>query len=244
MNPRPAAAALCAWALVGSSACYINFSEGSSWKEPHGYRARDTVQGSGVFAEETRELEPFDAITVSDRIDLELTLGPERAVAVRGDDNVVPEVVTEVRGTTLHVSMRRGRSYDSRRRTEVDVRVEALSAVTLAGANEARLSGLAGEAFRAVLSGSAHLVASGEVGALEAVLSGSGQMDLGRLSAREATIEISGSGGVLTRARERLDVSISGSGEVQYLGEPAIETHVSGSGAVTRARTRGPKADR
>jgi hypothetical protein len=66
-------------------------------------------------------------------------------------------------------------------------------------------------------------------------MDGSGDAELGDLTARGAKVAVGGSGDADVRADDRLDVSVDGSGDVEYHGEPSLTKHLDGSGDLSQA---------
>ena len=68
---------------------------------------------------------------------------------------------------------------------------------------------------------------------LDVSLSGSGDAQLGELSARSVHAVVGGSGRIVTTATDTLDAAVPGSGAVVYGGAPThVTSNVTGSGAV------------
>lgn len=83
------------------------------------------------------------------------------------------------------------------------------------------------------LSGSPQVTARGKTRELDLDISGSGQADLGGLTAVGADVDISGSGEAKIAPSDRARLDISGSGEVVLTTRPKnLQTDVSGSGSI------------
>lgn len=217
-----------------------------------------SVVGSGRVVTETRAVPGFVAVHGSGSVDLDVRQGGAGSVQVQGDDNIVPLVETVVEGgrdgPTLHVRLRRGASFSTRRGLKVLVVTPRLVALTSTGSGDVRLGALATPALRVALEGSGDLqftdlqtdeLALGIAGsagidgagrATRATLdiSGSGDARLGSLRTEELRVRISGSGEADVQATRTLDVRISGSGDVRYGGNPALTSSISGSGEIRR----------
>lgn len=209
------------------------------------------VRGSGVAATETRDVPDFERVSVGGNLDVVVEVGRPTRVTVAGDDNLVPLVRTEVRGSTLVIEQKkRLRPSDG---LTVTVAVPRLERASVSGSGEMTVRGVASEAFRASVSGSGELDAEGDFGDLSANVSGSGEMmmrgtaetvdvgvsgsgevDLMAVPAREARVSVSGSGDVAVQVREHLVARISGSGDVRYAGDPTVDGRVSGAGRIQR----------
>jgi hypothetical protein len=138
-------------------------------------------------------------------------VGGKQRVVVHADRNLLRQVTTAVNGQTLVIDD--SGSFRTRSPIHVDVTVPALDAVTL--------------------SGSGTVAATGVSRRLDVSLAGSGDLQLGALTACEVTATVAGSGRIVVRATRSLRASVAGSGAIVYLGKPSVvSTHVTGSGAV------------
>jgi hypothetical protein len=225
MPKLPLLAVAGSFALSLLTACAVTICGGSC--------ALHTVEGSGIEGTQTRDVGAFDKIHVSGSANIAVDVGGPQSLSLRGDDNLLEFVVTEVRGGTLHIGMRSG-SYSFQRGLVVQVSVPSLAALSVSGSSDSEVSGLDGGKFTVSISGSGGVRASGRVDQLDAGISGSGDMNLSELQAREVSARISGSGEIDVNALEKLDASISGSGDVRYKGAPAVNSHISGSGSVSK----------
>jgi hypothetical protein len=188
-------------------------------------------EGSGVEASESREVDSFSRISLSGAADVVVTVGEAQAVTVRGDDNLLGDVKTEVDDGRLKIS--EDGQLDPKVGITVEITVPDLEEVDVSGAGDVTVEGLRGEVFRVDVSGAGNVEASGRVDRVEAEISGAGDVRLTELVARDATADISGAGSIRLHATESLTASVSGAGSVVYTGDPAkVETDVSGAGQV------------
>jgi Putative auto-transporter adhesin, head GIN domain len=188
-------------------------------------------EGSGTEASEGRKVPPFNAIEVSGLADAVVTVGQARKVTVRGDDNLLEHVETDVSGDELEVSQEG--DIDPDVGITVDIRTPELDTFTLSGAGDLTARGIDGEALRAEVSGAGGVEATGRVGSVEIVVSGAGDVRFQKLVAQEAGVEVSGAGSVHVAATDSLTASVSGVGDVVYSGHPErIDEDVSGLGEV------------
>jgi hypothetical protein len=86
------------------------------------------------------------------------------------------------------------------------------------------------------LPGSGSVTAQGRVDTLTVHVMGSGNANLGRLTARHVTVHIAGGGNVTVAPTEDVEVHIAGSGNVRLATKPdRIERHIRGSGRIVEA---------
>jgi len=218
---------------LGTSSCIIHVDENgwfTSWGDASGPR----IDGNGVLGEETRNLKGFDQISLHGSPDVRVLVGEEGPVTVRGDQNLLEHVITEVKDSRLIVRMERGSYYYSNP-IEVQVPMAALVGFSIAGSGDAKIHGVDSDELGLAISGSGDITAHGYVRELDAAISGSGEMNLLGLSAQIASIAISGSGDIRADVSTELNAVISGSGSVRYHGSPETNTAVLGSGSIRRA---------
>jgi hypothetical protein len=190
-------------------------------------------EGSGVEAVETREVATFTRIELSGEAGVVVTVGEAQQVTVRGDDNLLEDVKTEVDDGALEISQPGNLDLHPKAGLMVEVTVRDLEAVEVSGAGDISIAGVRGDLFRIEVSGAGNVEAGGEVDRVEAEVSGVGDLRLGALVAREATVSVSGAGDVEVNATDSLSASVSGAGDIVYTGDPEdVETDVSGAGEI------------
>jgi hypothetical protein len=57
---------------------------------------------------QNRNVKDFDAVNVSAGIELILAMGDREAVRIEADDSIIEEIITEVKGSTLHIYRKSG----------------------------------------------------------------------------------------------------------------------------------------
>ncbi len=194
------------------------------------------IEGSGVEGSETRDVAPFNRLSLSGAVDAVVTVGGAQAVSIRGDDNLLAEVKTETDDGTLRISQSDNVDLEPTVGITVVIAVPSLEEVSVSGAGDVTVTGIRAEAFRTEVSGAGNVEAAGEVTSVEVEISGAGDVRLADLVAREATVQISGAGDVDVHATDSLNASISGAGDVVYSGDPEdVKTDVSGAGEIHAA---------
>jgi hypothetical protein len=195
------------------------------------------LRGSGVEATETRELESFDAIGIDGGFILIAHVDPavKQRVELRGDDNIVPEVVATVSDGALELTIDHWLVRPKINMT-VEVWVPSLSKISVSGAADMRVDGLHGERFELAVSGASTSKLSGTVDHFEVDSSGANTLDARELHAKVVKIAVSGAGDSDVWASEQLDATVSGAGTVRYHGQPEdVQKDVSGAGSVKPA---------
>ncbi len=225
-HPRVSAAAIVLSVLAIALAAIA-----LGWIITSGESEAVTVHGSGVAVEATRQVEPFSAVDLSGVNRVTIGVGGEQLVVVRGDDNLVEMITTEVHGGTLVID--ETGSIDSSTPMSVAITVPSLDQVRLSGSGAITIDGHDLDDLAVALPGTGTVVGAGSATTIDVDLAGSGQVDFARLVARDATIALSGSGAVLLQVTGALEADVSGAGSVTYTGEPdSVHREISGTGSI------------
>ena len=188
--------------------------------------------GSGVAASEIRRLPAFTAVDLAGTNEMTVQVGEPQQVVVRGDDNLLDKVVTQVRAGVLVVSDRG--SFTTRSPMSVVVTVPSLRSATMSGTGQLTATGIAADSFTARLPGTGTLILSGRADRVAASVSGDGAATLGLLLARDATVTVSGTGSINIHVTRSLNATVSGTGAIVYTGQPASVTKsITGEGSIT-----------
>jgi hypothetical protein len=209
-----------------------------------------TVTGSGVAKEESRKVGAFSVVEVSGVVEATVTLGKEPALTLSGDDNLVPLIVTEVKGDRLVIRTKEGTNMRTKLPLRAAITATGLTAVEASGAATVKapadgssrfsaqtsgvaqitLGGLAAEELEIDSSGASRVTASGSTRALKVGLSGTSGLDASGLKAETASVNISGASSGTLRASKEVQGDVSGASNLTVLGAPA-KKGVSTSGA-------------
>jgi hypothetical protein len=207
---------------------------------------------------ETRDVGDFDEIIMRVSGKVLITQGNKNEVILEGDEDLLEEIETEVRGGRLSIKNERERWWSSSRRRErltVYITVKKLRGAYISGSGDiVSQNTLKTDDFTASIAGSGDIEIALEADYVEAKISGSGNIELSGSSDR-ARLSISGSGKYVADKLEvgdyrvsmsgsgrgsinlngDLDVRISGSGKIYYMGNPtSVNSSVSGSGSVRK----------
>lgn len=189
--------------------------------------------GAGPTQRDGRQAAAFTRVASGGSIDVDLTVGPAHSIEVEAEENLLPNIKTEVKDGTLHIDV--DGSFATSKGIRVIATTPALEAVSVAGSGSVKIDGAAGPQLSLTISGSGEISARGAVDSLSVVVSGSGDLRGFGFAAGSVSATVSGSGDVEVQARDSLSAVVSGSGDIEYRGDPAVSKTVSGSGSVTRA---------
>ncbi|MDT0540886.1 MULTISPECIES: head GIN domain-containing protein [Croceitalea] len=215
------------------------------------------VKGNGKTVTIERSVGEYDAIAVSGWFDVNLVAGNEGELTLKGEENLLEYIKTEVKDGKLVIKTEKGVNLKPSNWNSgiyVTVPVESVDMVALSGSGD-----IVGETtiksndFKTAMSGSGDITLSVEANSIDASMSGSGDINLsGTVQDFEATIsgsgdikaydlkaanvyaQVSGSADIKVTATEMIKARVSGSGDISYKGNPKkIDTKTSGSGDIS-----------
>ena len=191
------------------------------------------VKGSGTVVSEKREVQDFDRINLKGSMDVKVTHGDRIQCTVRADDNIVPMILTEVRGQRLHVSLRG--SYSTSQKIVVILEVPELTEIVLSGSGDVEAVEVISDDALLKIVGSGDITASGTAKNIAAEINGSGDLKLASLKSNHVDVAINGSGDASVWATQSLTAKVNGSGDIIYSGDPKkVDRAVNGSGDIVK----------
>ena len=217
------------------------------------------IKGNGKVVTIERSVGDYDEIAVAGWFDVELVKGREGEISLKGEENLLEYIITEVKNGKLTVKVKKGYNLQSSNWKDgilITVPFESISAVSLSGSGDiegkdvleaddfaASMSGsgdinleIEANSLKTVISGSGDIVLSGKARDFNVTVSGSGDVHAFDLSADNVTANVSGSADIKVTANESLNARVSGSGDIVYKGNPEkVDTKTSGSGDINKA---------
>lgn len=210
------------------------------------------VDGSGNVISEERVVPTFTNVDMSGSYNVVITQDTFQKVVVKTDDNIMPDVRTDVENGTLRIYFSNHHwNYDPTFMTVYitsshieDLNLSGSGNITstnelIANTPEYNISGsgnidvaVNSQAVKTNISGSGDITLAGSAPGSTHKISGSGNIRALNLDSDFVTVNISGSGDAYVNADSTLNVTISGSGKVRYTGNPQVTTQISGSGNV------------
>ena len=189
-------------------------------------------RGSGVRAEETRQVHDFHSVEFELAGSVVVTVGPATSITLSGDDDLLSHVRTQVDRGVLEIDM--DGNYDFEAELRVEITTPDLASFEIDGAGDVEIHGLERDHFTASIDGAGDFSAHGSVRLLEASIDGAGDMSLQGLAARDARVSIDGAGSIHVSVADNLEYSIDGAGDIRYSGRPEVSGSIDGAGSVSR----------
>lgn len=213
-----------------------------------------TLAGSGHVVERTREVGAFHGVAVGHGLSMVVREGPYAPLKLRGDDNLLEQLVVEVKDGVLHVGLPDRTEVRPTGRIEIEVSAPAtLDTLAASGGAELTSGPQRAEHLRVQASGGAHvqcgpleaarlelqasggsvLTVQGKAQDADVQLSGGSRLDGERLALARLAVEASGGAHARTRVSESLDGQLSGGSVLQVSGRPRVERMAASGGATT-----------
>jgi hypothetical protein len=182
-----------------------------------------------------RSVSDFNVVDLATFGDLYIEQGDQESLRIEAEENVLPNLETEVSGHTLKIKSRPNILVF--RPVKFYLTVKKLDAITISGSGDIYMPRLTGEELTLNIDGSGEIrlgqltarqvrvqidgsgdvtIAGGKIDRQQVAISGSGDYEARNLTSSQAEVQISGSGSTVLRVGDRLAVNISGSGDVQY----------------------------
>ncbi len=204
---------------------------------------------SGAIILEPRPVHNFDEVYLKGYGDLVIEQGETEALVVEAEEDLLPRILTEVRGNRLIISYKPGFQIEFQTRPIIyHLSMKTIHAIDISGSGTMETNRLHTDTLRLGVSGSAtmevddlqaHLLnlnisgsgkidLTGKVEKQDIQVSGSGEVQAWGLETQEARLEVSGSASVTVRVVSDLNISASGIATIEYFGQPSLHQRISG----------------
>jgi len=215
------------------------------------------IKGNGNVVTIERATGNYDRISVGGFFEVQLVEGKEGNITLKGEDNILEHIETEVKNKTLTIKKRKNLNLrpSMGEGVFITIPVESINAIRLSGAGKLyssktlkednfkiRTSGsrnlelaLETESITVITSGSSNVRLNGQTRKLDVTSSGSSNVNGYDLNVDIVDTTSSGSSNIKVTANEAINARVSGSSNVKYRGNPEkINTKTSGSGKVNK----------
>jgi len=214
-------------------------------------------RGSGHMVVESRKVNGFHAIEIDYPAQVFVKQGSQESLEIEAEDNLLPNLKTQVRNGTLEIFYRRenGKHVNPTKTVQITIVVKDLDDVdfnsageltieklktdnldvSLSGAGNLRLDEVQLRGLGVSLSGAGSMTASGIADNLDLNISGFGDFKGADLHGKVARVNISGAGSATVWVDEDLTAGISGAGSISYYGSASVTKQISGVGGVNHA---------
>lgn len=193
----------------------------------------DSVRGNDRVKTESRGVSAFTSIDVNGVYDLEIVCQQSPGLEIRADENILPLIVTQVRGNTLFIY--NDKSIYTKNKLTIEITTRELEKISAIGSNQINISQIDSSKLSLKQSGSGKTVISGQTKELQLDISGAIYVDAKKMHSQIVRVAIDGASSAEIWATEELNASISGVGSINYYGNPKnLIKRVVGIGSINR----------
>jgi hypothetical protein len=178
-----------------------------------------------------RPVGSFSAITVQLAARVTILPGEKEEVSIKADPQFLPQLTSEVRGSTLTLS-HTGPLVLVNQTIDIDVRFKTLKRLEFTGSGTIEAKDVQTDTLTVTQSGSGTLTVSGQADVLNLTLSGSGPFHGYEFATKRAVVDVRGFAKAVVNVANQLDVTLEGPGSVDYRGNPQVRRFGSGKGPV------------
>jgi len=191
----------------------------------------DRKEGSGTIVSESRAATEVTTVESEGIIEVEIVRSADPYITVITDDNIVGDVLTDITGSSLLISLRDA-NY-SNVSVAVSVGMPAVTSVENDGTGAITYSGFEGlDVLTVESNGTGDLDFSGSAAVLDLTTSGTGGFKGFDFTAGTLQVDMTGTGDVEVTVSDRIEGELTGTGDLTYKGMPLIDVTVTGLGSI------------
>jgi hypothetical protein len=192
-----------------------------------------TVAGSGHVIAEQRDVGDFSKVRVSTAINATIIVGPDAALQVTADDNLMGSINTDVTAGRLVVSSRPGTQPSTQ--ISVAITVPNLEELEVDSAASAIATGVNNPTFQAEADSAGSLTARGNSDNVDVTAMSAGTADLGGIPAQTASVNVGSGARATVNVQQSVGGSVESGGVVHVEGQPqTVNVTTNSGGAVIR----------
>lgn len=213
----------------------------------------EKIKGNGNVITETRTTQDYDGVGIGGNFDVNLVKGKEGKITIEAEENIIPYIITEVKGNTLNVKYKKNVNVRNTRRITITIPYTDIDKVSLGGSGNITNKGtIESDEFKVSLGGSGNITLNIDANDVKSSIGGSGNIKLsgnsnefncsiagsGSIKAYDLktdilTATIAGSGSIKSTVKSKIKAKVVGSGSIYYKGNPThIDSKSVGSGDV------------
>jgi hypothetical protein len=191
--------------------------------------------GSAGEKKETRNVSAFQSLELAISANVYLRQGGNESLELQGDAEDLEKIVTEVSGSTLKIKTKAG-SWNIGH-IDVYITMKDIESLTISGSGSIKAeTGIKSGNLNMVISGSGNInIGDLTAQSVSSIISGSGNINYsGGSEASSSKLVVTGSGNINAESFSSKDVSvtITGSGDAKVNGSNNINVQITGSGSV------------
>lgn len=211
------------------------------------------ISGEGPVVSRTLDLDEFNSIGLGISADVILTQGSKQEVTIKGQENIINNIKTRVKGKTWSIDFEENaKDYKD---ITIYITMSALESVAIGGSGNISTTNhfsniedmdisiggsgdvsldLDAKDVDVSIGGSGKVALKGKGDDLSVSIGGSGDVMAFDFPVSTCSVSSAGSGDIDVNVSDDLNVSLVGSGDVTYKGSPKVKSSIIGSGDVEK----------
>lgn len=210
---------------------------------------------NALASKQDRPVKNFNKIEVSGGFNVILSQGTVEKLTVEADDDILPKIITEVKGGTLIIKLENNTWNKDIKNLTAELTfinldgIDVSGAVKITGTNPMKFSALEIDGSGATkinlnlsatslicdFSGASEITFKGNAPEFKVDLSGASNLEALEFLTRKCSIECSGASDARVYATESLDVEGSGASKITYTGNPTnVDSDMSGASKISK----------
>ena len=179
----------------------------------------DEITGSGISMTEIRVDSNYSALDISITFDkIIVHCGSGYSMTIVGDDNIVPHIITEVKGDVLLISSEQ--EFETKVESVLTIHVQTLDTLSFKGVGEMMVVKLDNKVFYCNFMGVGSCTLTGRVNNFTMNMNGVGSVNAKELIANIVDANVNGVGYAEVYAIDSLHAAVNGIGSLTYYGNP------------------------
>jgi len=192
----------------------------------------EKVRGNENVTTETRNTSDYESVSSAGNFDVKLVEGREGKIELRGEENLMKYIITEVKNGKLTIKVKKNVNLRMTKKFTVTIPYKSIEAVALAGSGDINLN-IDVNTVKTSIAGSGNIDLSGKSSELNCSIAGSGDINAYELKSESTSVNVAGSGNVKTTVSKSIKARVAGSGSIYYKGKPdKIYSKSFGSGSI------------
>ncbi len=192
-----------------------------------------SVEGNGVVRSESRKVSSFTAIDISGLYDVEIVSQQPSSLELRGEENILPLIITEVRDNTLFIY--NNKNISPKHRIKIKTSSMKIEKISAEGTNNLNIYNINNDTLNISQNGVGKTEIFGKAKEVYLNLSGTVTVKAKNLYSQKAKVNLSGASKVDIYVSEELNANVLGLGKVNYYGNPQkIIRNILGIGSINQ----------
>ncbi|MEP6902816.1 MAG: head GIN domain-containing protein [Actinomycetota bacterium] len=193
----------------------------------------DDKKSSEKYASETRNEFGFREVKAGNAVNLIISVQKEFSITVEGEEGLLKDVKTEVKGETLVISTSGKISPTNKVRLKISM--PELLNLELWGASEATVTDIKNDSLKLQAGGTSKIKIDGETKSLEATANGASTIDAENLKTENSEANTAGASEIMVSVSNELNAKALGASTIYYVGEPKnVKQNVIGTSEIRK----------